>query len=445
MKYQLLVDQLADQIARGQLRPGERLPNQREMAQQFGVTITTITRAVAEATRRGLVVARPGSGTFVAAGPAEAVRPAPGDGIDLRPNTVPIPPGIRAALSRAMAALAREDRPEQLFSAEPVAGSGRHREAAAAWLALRGLPCGAETLLLSHGAQHGLAACLSALARPGYALLCEAHVYAGLHRLAAEAGLRLHPVAMDTEGVEPAALAAAMAETGARLLLCSPAAQNPTTATMGPARRQAVLAACERAGALVIEDDVCGFAAGDPVPPLAAMAPERVIYVTGLSKSVAPAFRLGIIRPPASVRAAIRDALGVQHWVAPAFHAEVLARLVEDGAASTCLREHRQEMTRRMATALAALGPGRLGRPSLPSYHLWLPIPAPWRSDDFLRGLEERGLRALGAGHFAAAGLRPAPHLRACLGDIDLPTIERAFAAIGHLMMERPWSTEALV
>lgn len=437
-KFQALVEHLAEGIASGRWREGERLPPQRELATQFGVTIATMTRAVAEATKRGLVVARPGSGTYVRG--AETA-PAPPAEIDLRLNNVPIVPAIRTALAAAMAELGREGEPERLFGYHPSAGAPRHRAMAARWLAARGLNTHADAVLLSHGAQHGLAACLAALARPGDTVLCEAWTYAGFHRLAAEAGLRLVGVAMDAEGMRPDALARALAETRATLVLCSPAVQNPTTATMGLDRRRAILAACREADAFILEDDVCGYLAGDPLPPLAELDPERAIYITGLSKAVAPGFRLGLLRPPARLRAAIGQALGVHHWVAPSLYAELLGRLVESGAQAQCQAGHRAEVARRLALLAPALG----AVPPLASYHLWLPVPEPWPLADFIAALEGRGVLVLPATHFAVPGA-PAPrHARLCLGAVEPEALARAAGIIAPLLRERPWAQRAMV
>lgn len=444
-KFQTLVTHLEEGIASGRYPRGQRLPPQRDLATQFGVTIATVTRVIQEASRRGLVVARPGSGTFVReiAEPA-AMQADPAAAIDLRLNSVPMTPGIRAALADAMAVLGRAGRPEALFGYHPPAGAPHHREAAARWLRPRGLEARGDALLLAHGAQHAMSACLAALTRPGDTVLCEAWTYYGFRRLAAAAGLRLAPVAMDGEGMLPEDLARQLAATGASLVMCSPAVQNPTMATMSAGRRQDILAACRGTAALLLEDDVYGHLAADPSPPLAALDPDRCVYVTGLSKAIAPGLRLGIIQAPGRVRAALVEALSLQHWTAPALQAELLARLVDSGATTICRREHQAEMQRRLGIVAAALGPGRFGAPSLPSYHVWLPVPAPWMLEDFIRALDRRGVRVLPATHFAVGGMMPPPHIRACIGVAEPAALERAFAVIAEVQAEQPWSLDAV-
>lgn len=444
-KFQTLVAHLEEGIASGRYPRGQRLPAQRDLATQFGVTIATVTRVIQEASRRGLVVARPGSGTFVReAVTPTATHPDTAVSIDLRLNSVPMTPGISAALADAMAILGKAGRPEALFGYHPPAGARHHRDAAARWLRPRGLESRSEDLLLAHGAQHAMSACLAALTRPGDTVLCEAWTYAGFRRLATAAGLRLAPVAMDAEGMLPEDLARQLTATAAPLVLCSPAVQNPTVATMSAARRQEVLAACRGTTTLLLEDDVYGHLTADPAPPLAALDPDRCVYVTGLSKAVAPGLRLGIIQAPARIRAALVEALSLQHWTAPALQAELLARLVETGAAATCRREHRAEMQRRLGIVAAALGPERFSAPSLPSYHVWLPVPSPWTLDDFIHALDRRGVRVLPSTHFAVGDVAVAAHVRACIGVAEPAELERAFATIAQVQAEQPWSLDVV-
>src|SRR5436190_23904728 len=63
--YQAIADQIGREIEAGRMKPGSRLPTQRDLARQLGVTLTTITRAYEEAERRGLLSGEVGRGTFV--------------------------------------------------------------------------------------------------------------------------------------------------------------------------------------------------------------------------------------------------------------------------------------------------------------------------------------------------------------------------------------------
>ena len=130
-------------------------------------------------------------------------------------------------------------------------------------------------------------------------------------------GLRLEGVAMDEEGLVPEALDQAVVETGARLLYCTPTLQNPTTATMSEARKQAIACVAIRHDLTIIEDDIYGILLEEPAPlPLATFAPEHTIYVTSLSKAVAPGLRIGYTAPPQHIVERVGAAVRASCWMA---------------------------------------------------------------------------------------------------------------------------------
>ena len=434
-KYLQVADQLAEEIESGQLVPGARIATHRALAARFGVTISTVTRAVAEAEQRGLLVARPGSGTFVLSPdrPPAATRPA--EPIDLRHNGTPATQAGQDGLDAALLEIAKGGA-AGLFTAHSARGLAAHRAAASGWLRLRGLAAHEGDVLFSHGAQHGLSACLTAFAPPGSTVLSEPWIYAGFRRLAAAAGVRLWGVALDEHGMQPDALDSALEATGATLVLLSPAMQNPTTITVPPQRRRDILAVCRKHDAYILEDDVFGHLAGDSHAPLAELDPDRAAYVTGLSKSVAPGLRLGLVRAPRAMRPLVEEALGIQHWVGPAFMGEVFARMVASGAAEAILASQRAEMRARFDLARAALGRDIPGMAHQPSYHLWLAVPARWRLDDFVACLEERHVRVLPSGHFAVDDEQVAPRIRVCLGNTDKELLAAAMTTIGQVLRE---------
>lgn len=412
-KYLALVEALERDIRSGALRDGERLPPQREIAASLDITIATLTKAFQEAARRGLVTAKTGSGTFVRAG-----EPAAGSDslvFDLSLNTVPSAPA-KPFLDAALEALGKRRESDILCAYEPATGSEAHRAAMARWLRQRDLAAAPASLLLTHGGQHALAACFHALTRPGDVVLCEAWTYTGIRRLGELCHVRIEGVAMDAEGLDPADLADRLRATGARLVIATAAVQNPTTATMPLERRRKVLAACAAAGALLVEDDIYGALSGDGLPPLAALAADRVIHVSSVSKCLAPGVRLGALVAPEPLLPALQTALMSLQWTGPAFWAEMFAFMQEAGTLERCIAAQRKEALRRLALFGDAVGiPAST---ALPSYHTWLAVPEPWRLDDFIAELLTAGVKVSPAPHFAVARAAGASarFCRVCLG-----------------------------
>src|SRR5215207_4718475 len=132
--YVAIADALADDTESGRLAAGTRLPTHRALAATLGVDVTTVSRAYAEARRRGLVVGHVGRGTYVRGGGSRTVARATTALVDL---TVNLPPELSdtcdAAMRRSLAELARSPRITALLAYAAVGGNAEHREAGATW------------------------------------------------------------------------------------------------------------------------------------------------------------------------------------------------------------------------------------------------------------------------------------------------------------------------
>jgi len=370
--YARIVEALAADIERGALSQGARLPTQRALAEAIGVGVGTVTRAYAEAEARGLIEAVVGRGSFVAAAPSVADN----DGlIDLSRNVAPVGPAV-AALRGVMIALARRTDLAQRLDYAPDAGFAADRRAAATWLRRAANFDGADEggVIVTAGAQQAIAVAVAALCRPGDTLIVEAATFNGVKLIAAQGGLTLVPAAMDAEGLTPNALDLAAAQTGARAAYLQPF-QNPTARVMGLARRQEIVAVARRRGVVLIEDDLYGpHVAEFGLPPLAALAPDQVAYVSGLSKSLAPGVRTGFLIPPERYRPAALEALRAATFGAPTFGAALATQWIESGAAFEVFEAIRRELASRAVMASAALAgliePVRHSA----SPHLWAPL-----------------------------------------------------------------------
>jgi DNA-binding transcriptional MocR family regulator len=410
-RYRALVEALAQDIAEGRLPAGARLPPQRDLADRLGVTVGTVSRAYALAAQRGLVSGEVGRGTFVrdAAPPVNrATRASDGadDTIKLTINAPP-DPCYRAVLAKRLAELAaRSGATFDLWGYTPKPGFSEHRAAGASWIG--GVEAAPERTLLTGGAHQAIVVAFAALARPGDRVLIEALTYSGVCHVAERCGVRLHGLAMDEEGLLPEALAAACRADGARLLFVNPTAHNPTTGTMSLARREAIVALARRHDLIVIEDDVYGRLPEEPLPPLAALAPERTVYIGSASKSVAPGLRLGVLLSPPHLVQRLADAQHDLFLTCPPLLAELFTQLLRDGTAEQLAARQRQEAMKRQRLAREMLGAHALvAQPA--SYHVWLPLPPPWRTAEFIEHVGARGVMVDPATAFAVDRAR-APH-----------------------------------
>ena len=268
---------------------------------------------------------------------------------------------------------------------------------------------------MTSGAQHGAATVLASLAKPGDVVLTEQVTYTGMKAIASLLHLQLRGVEMDGEGIMPDALEAACRESVPRALYCMPTLQNPTARTMSLARRRAIAEIAARHDVALIEDDVYGFMPDAPIPPLTAIAPANAYYITSTSKSMAPGLRVGYVVAPESRVDRVAGVIRASVWLIAPLLAEVASEWIERGEADGMVAWKREETAARHASALAILGrwlPGSAPR----SFHLWLPLPEPWRTEEFVAQARARQVVVSPSEDFMV-GRGSAPHaVRVCLG-----------------------------
>jgi len=301
----------------------------------------------------------------------------------------------------------------RLLDYQPPLGRLELRAAVSTWLDHAGIDAPPAELLLTAGAQHALATVFGALCAPGDEVLVESLTYPGIKAVASYLGLRLRAAPVDREGLIPDALETPSVRGRARLLYCMPNVHNPTGITMSRRRRHELAAAAEQSGVTIVEDDVYGFLV-DRLPALVSLAPERCIYVNSLSKSIAPALRMGFVRAPRPFISRIADLIHATTLMAPSPGVEVGAAWLADGTAERVIEWKRAEVKTRSALARRNLKILRTTAPAN-SPHLWVQLPPRWTADDFVREARARGVVITASGAFAVGRDTPQA-VRVCLG-----------------------------
>lgn len=418
-RYLAIAEALAEDIDEGKIAAGAQLPTHRDLAEKLGVTVGTVTRAYAEAARRGLVSGEVGRGTFVRGGEEGAVRLSEAEGpdaslIDLSLNYPVRDPQVRLVAS-GLSALAARPEAEGLLQYHTHAGHPAHRAAGARWIA-RSVPgADPERIVITCGAQHAMSVAFAALTKPGDTVLTEELTYPGMKSVASLLHLRLRGVAMDAEGIIPEMLDAACRSGSARALYCMPTIHNPTGALMPERRRRRLLEVAAKHNLMIVEDEIYSFLAGEAPPALAALAPDRVLHITSVSKSIAPGLRIGYLLMPPGMVGRAEAGMRATCWMASPLMAELAATWIGDGTAERLVQFRRYESGERQRMARQILK-GRTFRAHPTAYHIWLQLPDGLEGAEFASRARQRGV-AITPPETFHVGRDPVPRaVRVCLG-----------------------------
>jgi GntR family transcriptional regulator/MocR family aminotransferase len=403
-------------IQSGLFRPGLLLPSSRVLAAELGVSRRLVVEAYEQLLTEGYLSSRPGASTAVAQRTmtpmgsdhmTEAVREVRYDFSPGRPDPSLFP---RRAWLSAMRRVLQRAPPSILGYPNPAGDPVVRATIADFQNRSRGTRALAVNTILCTGFAQGMR------------LTGETLRARGVRRIAAEipghafeseevraTGLELVPVPVDEHGVCVQRLK--RLHVGA--VYVTPAHQYPTGAVLSPARRAALLEWAEAANAYVIEDDYDGEFRydRDPVGALQGLAPDRVIYIGSISKTLAPALRIGwILAPPSLTPAITREKLAADRG-SSALEQAALAEFIRCGDLDRHLRrsrslyKHKREL---LARTLREHLPGMILRGVAAGLHLTIELPAGTNETALIDEAAKRGIRIHGLRPYCArAGAEP--------------------------------------
>jgi len=446
-KYAAIAAAIEAAVRDGRLRPGERLPPQRDLARALAVDLTTVTRAYTIAREAGLIEGAGRLGSYVRNG--VALSASAGAAADTGMNMPPQPAFalLADAIRAGHATLLRAGGQSPMLQYQPDGGSLHDRLAAAAAFSARGLQTADDEVVVTAGGQNALHAILGATLTRGDVICTGSHVYPGLLALATRFGLVARALPDDGGGIDPDALAEAAGQ-GARALYVVPTNDNPTTVTLDEERRRAIAQVARRHGLAIIEDDAYGLLPAARLMPIAAFAPELTWHVASTSKIISPALRVAHVRAP-SVRQAWRLAADVHETavMAPPLNAALVSLWLRDGTFERLVEAVRVEaVARQRIVARELAGLDYATHPE--GYHLWLRLdaarmPAPAELAAMLR---PAGLSAVSARAFAARPEDVAPAVRISFGGaMDHERLRRALQRLEALLHHGHARATALV
>jgi GntR family transcriptional regulator/MocR family aminotransferase len=432
-----------DSVRSGRLQSGERLPSTRELAKTLGVSRGLVVQCFEQLHAEGYLTARAGSATRVAnaSRPAEPLIPA--RTVPSRPaiDFVPALPDLTSfprkdwiwALTEAT-----RDAPSAGFGYSGPVGPMRFCEVLAGYLTrVRGAVADPGRIVTCTGFAQGLVLTLQALAARGVTRIgFEDPGYQETGIIAASAaGIEVVPVPVDEQGV----VVQALADTGAQAVVLTPAHQWPTGVLLSPARRHALAVWAETAGGWVVEDDYDAEFRYDhpPIGVLQGLVPERVILIGTVSKSLAPALRIGWVVCPVDLVEAIGALKVKADRGSPVLDQLALARLIESGRFDRHLRLMRKVyLTRRnvLVEALDEHAPGVRVSGLAAGFHAVAHLPAGLGETAVITAAAARGVGLYGMSTQRSNRAEEPAQLVLGFGTLSERTIQAGIAAVAPVL-----------
>jgi GntR family transcriptional regulator/MocR family aminotransferase len=337
-KYELLYRGIREDIRRGRLKPGDKLPSKRSLAEHHGVSVVTVENAYGQLVQEGYVVSRQRSGYFVAAlsdvilprAPEPAVTEVAGDESQLPEGWLKTVRQVLADSGHMMAV-----KPEKK-------GCAQLQRALAGYLRrYRGMEAEPEQIIIGAGAEDLYGRIAAVLGRNSVFAI-EDPSYGKIAAVYENFGAQVQRLPMGEDGIRSDALQSSRAN----VLHVTPFHSFPSGITAPAAKRLEYIRWLRERGSWIVEDDFDSeFSPGlKPLETLYSMAGGGVIYMNTFSKSISPAIRAGYMILPPELTERYNQRLGFYSCPVPVFDQLVIARYIDSGQFERHLNRQRRKM-----------------------------------------------------------------------------------------------------
>ena len=401
---------LRDAIAKGELKPGERLPSTRALSATLGIARGTIVEAFDQLYAEGYLQTRARSGTVVANVHEDASdHVSPEMMLDAPAAELPLPTNV--ARLAAVATALRPQRAQPFAIAHPagdVAPDDKWRRlgnrvratrpaAPSGYIDPKGLPelraaiaeyvrkaravkCTADQVIITAGTQQGLFLAATVLLTSGDAVWAEDPAYPGIEAVLGNFNIATCRIPVDGQGID--VKEGILRCPGARVAFVTPSHQYPLGMPLSMPRRTSLLSWARNNNAWVVEDDYDSELryAGYPFPSLQGLDPSRVVYLGTMSKMLFSSLRLGYAIVPEPLIDAFAGARAMIDRHSPTPDQHVLASYMREGLFEAHVRRIRGAYSERRDALIKAieqeLPSWATLQPSDQGMHLvlWLPL-----------------------------------------------------------------------
>ncbi|MBI6527894.1 PLP-dependent aminotransferase family protein [Proteus vulgaris] len=434
-RYKSLVDKLAHEIRIGKLLPGMQLPTHRHLATEHKMSLATASRVYAELENMGLVIGETGRGTFVRELSLPSnhgiENPAATDMLDLNFNYPSLP--IQAELLRSeLKRLSTSGEIESLLRYQPHSGKLHDKTVFSQYLKNKKITVEPENIIITNGAQQGIAITLLGVLKPGDVVAVDALSYPGFKLAALAHHLEILPIPITPLGPDLEKLEELCKKRAVRALYCIPTLHNPMGWVLTLQQRQHLIALARKYHFIIIEDATYAFLVQKSPAPIVTLAPEITFYISGFSKNIASGLRVGFIVAPTNSIPLLERAMRVTTWNTPALMTSIVCQWIKEGVVDKLERLLRKDAQQRQKIVSEIFeGIAYIHHPI--SYFLWIPLPEEVRADKIVASLHQLQISVATAEPYATT-----PHIphaiRIALASVEINLLRDALIKIRDII-----------
>ncbi len=388
--YLQVAEEIRQAILQGRLKPEQKLPSSRTLAELLGISRITVTQSYEQLTSKGYLETQPGSGTYVCS-------QLPDDWLQTQPKERSPQDNFQflSSLSDYGHSLIKTDNSEAL---QPVAAISfrygnpateqfpvkiwrkllsRHchydpavfdytydpagylplRSAIADYLARsRGVSCDAKQIIIINGSQQGLDLMTRLFVQPGDWVAVEEPSYISVRQCFLGQKAKIQPISVDTKGLKVDVLNQCTQKF--KLLYATPSHQFPTGVVLSLSRRLALLEWVQKTGTLILEDDYDSEFRYDesPIPALQSLdRNDSVVYIGSFSKILFPSLRIGYLVVPPALVPIVCQARWLCDRFTPLLEQYALTDFITEGHFERHIRRIRRFYNQRRQVLVAAI------------------------------------------------------------------------------------------
>lgn len=329
--YMTIVNALEEDINKGILKPGFKLPPQRVLANYLGINHSTVTRAFKICELKGLIRGTVGNGTFIASDVG-----IPQNLLSKNYGFKTIEMGMVLPLYETNSLI--EEIVKEIYSKidyssilryAPPEGLLKHRYIAAKWLKNFSIECDPEQVLITSGTQNALAVILAMLFKKNDKIIVDEFTYTGFKTLAKIFDISLIPVKMNENGINVNDLKSICKKTSARGIYLMPDCHNPTSICLSEQLRIKIAEIIEKNNLLLIEDSPYKFTVEKNYKPISSYVPEQSIFIAGTTKCISASFRVSYMKSPKKYVERLSNGINNLNWMTSPLNAEIVSQIIQ--------------------------------------------------------------------------------------------------------------------